>query len=152
MNAKNDTGTPSPAPPTGWPRGNGALVLVADDEPNIRDMVRRILEAQGYRTIMARDGLEACHRFTASAGEIKMAVLDTMMPEMTGVETAKAIRRLVPGLPILLMSGSRGNSPLPESATALFLRKPFGKPGLLTAVAALLDGTVGGHRGPSTAP
>jgi CheY-like chemotaxis protein len=143
-----------PAPPARAEpsqRTKGVWVLVADDEVNIRDLTRRILESSGYQVVVTQNGRRAFEEFGAKSGQIRVAVLDTMMPEMTGVEAAHALRRIVPNLPILIMSGSSGHSPLPENATTLFLRKPFRREELLNALATLLNGKRSAEHGTPTA-
>jgi phosphotransferase system HPr (HPr) family protein len=126
-------------PPAKRPRGKGETILVADDEMGIRHMMRVVLENNGYRTIVARNGLDAIALFIAQPKDIKAAVLDMIMPEMNGWEALRAIRRMNPSLPVLAMSGSMEASPCPDDATTVFLRKPFGAAELLSTLRALMD-------------
>ncbi len=130
--------------------GVGEMVLVADDEQCIRELVGKVLERNGYRPLLARNGLEAVSLYTANASNIKVAVFDMIMPEMNGFEAISAIRRMNPNLPVLSMSGSMEKPPLPIDATTAFLQKPFTLAEFLPALRTLLDGApsaraVGAH-------
>lgn len=85
--------------------GEGRLVLVADDEPTIRDSARLVLEASGYKVVTAQNGLEAVTLFRAHQHEVKHVVLDRMMPVMNGESAALIIHQLEPSIPIILATG-----------------------------------------------
>lgn len=126
------------------PQGKGEVALVADDDDNVRIMIKRMLDGNGYRTVMARTGLEAIELFKAGRHDIKVAVLDSTMPEMTGEEAMRTIRRMNPGLPVVMMSGSKDAPPLAENGTTAFLRKPFGME-LLPLLHAMLNRSANGN-------
>ena len=94
--------TSKAASATPFAQGEGRLVLVADDEPTIRDSARLVLEASGYKVITAENGLEAVTLFRAHEQEVKYVVLDRMMPVMNGESAALIIHQLAPTLPIIL--------------------------------------------------
>ncbi|MBN1178643.1 MAG: response regulator, partial [Anaerolineae bacterium] len=126
-------------------RDKGATILIADDEAGIREMVKRILEGNGYQTVTARNGVEAVGLLTANGGAINAVVLDMVMPEMSGLEAMSAIRRMSPHLPLLAMSGSLEGPPIGNDAATAFLRKPFGRAELLPILRTLLDRAALGH-------
>lgn len=134
---ENETRCPHSTKP---PAGKGEMVLVADGETSIRDLVKMILDSNGYRTVVARNGLEAIALFTARLDEIKAVVLEMIMPKMNGLDVMSAIRRMNPNLPVLAMSGSMETSPVPRDAVTTFLRKPFSGAEFLPALRTLLDG------------
>jgi two-component system OmpR family response regulator len=76
-------------------------ILVVDDDPQIRDVLGLALERAGFRTVMARDGVEGLQ--SAKAEQPSLAVLDIGLPEMDGLELCKAIRR-DSDLPILFLT------------------------------------------------
>jgi two-component system OmpR family response regulator len=76
-------------------------ILVADDDPHIRDIICFALEKAGMTTVPARDGAEALRRFDESAPDL--VVLDIGMPEMDGLEVCRRIRRFSDA-PILFLS------------------------------------------------
>ncbi len=107
-------------------RGRGELVLVVDDEENIRDLLTAALGRYGYRVLAAANGVEAMALYPARMAEIALVITDISMPEMDGDELALALSRLNPGVNILFMSGVGGPQPnegLPERAHVL--HKPF---------------------------
>jgi phosphotransferase system HPr (HPr) family protein len=129
---------------------NGGTILMADDDPIIREVIKRILENSGYQTVVARNGLEAIALLTANPSAIQAVVLDMIMPEMNGAEAMLAIRRMSSDLPVLAISGTEGSEWFSHDTATAFLRKPFGAAELLPALRALLDRgaewPVGGER------
>jgi PAS domain S-box-containing protein len=98
----------TPAPPASpsestW-RGSG-IVLLADDEPDVRFVARRHLEKLGFDVVEASNGGEALDRVRERPHAYACAVLDYAMPVMNGAETASAIRALRADLPIIIASG-----------------------------------------------
>ncbi|HEY4990113.1 MAG TPA: ATP-binding protein, partial [Opitutaceae bacterium] len=121
-------------------RGNGELILIVDDESQIREITAAILSQQGYRVMIAGDGTEGVALFAKRSGEIRMIVTDLSMPNLDGASLAKVARRLNPKIKILAMSGlgSAGlNSEMRKFAGA-FLVKPFKPEALLETVNKLL--------------
>ncbi len=80
-----------------------AVILVVDDEANIRRMLVRLLEAEGYRAREAADGAAALR--VVEAEEPDVVLLDLAMPGMDGLETLAALRERWPALPVVMMSG-----------------------------------------------
>jgi PAS domain S-box-containing protein len=87
------------------PRGAGELILIIDDEENIRGTTRRMLEKYGYRVLTAGDGREAIEVFAAHAPQIAAVVTDFMMPGMDGLTAVRAIFRRHARVPVILTSG-----------------------------------------------
>lgn len=83
----------------------GELVLVADDNAELRDLAVKVLEKAGFRTCTASNGREALEIFKARQNEIRLLVLDLVMPEMSGQEVAAEVRALSREVKILLVSG-----------------------------------------------
>jgi PAS domain S-box-containing protein len=116
--------------------GHGETVLVADDEPLVRDLARSALERRGYRPLMARDGAEAVELFRSEreAGRpVELVVLDVSMPVLSGRQAFEAIRRIEPEVPVLFASGH----PISDSngdARVGFLLKPYTPSSLAAAV------------------
>ena len=78
-------------------------LLVADDEPDIRLMLRTVLRAKGWKVEEASSGNEALE-LCREGGEFDAVVLDQKMPGLTGAETAQQLRSEGFGLPIILYS------------------------------------------------
>jgi two-component system OmpR family response regulator len=70
---------------------NDATILVVDDDPQIRDVLKVALERASFRVNLARDGIEGLRE--TQVGEPDLAILDIGMPEMDGLELCRAIRR-----------------------------------------------------------
>jgi two-component system cell cycle sensor histidine kinase/response regulator CckA len=85
-------------------RGEG-VVLVVDDEKNIRISTQMLLSASGFEVILAADGLEAIKTMRVEGHRVAAVLLDLTMPRMSGVETMNELRRIAPAVPIVLMSG-----------------------------------------------
>jgi DNA-binding response OmpR family regulator len=116
------------------------LILVIDDNPAIRRMVTRMLTAAGHRIIEAAGGSEGMALFLRERPAL--VITDIVMEDGEGIETIRELRRLVPDIPILAMSGSgalylRLASNIGASAV---LEKPFAKDEFLERVNVLLDG------------
>ena len=80
-------------------------VLVVDDEPAVRALCEGILAEAGYGVVLAEDGIQAVDQAQAMGERINLVVLDLTMPRMAGAETARELRRILPGVPIVAMSG-----------------------------------------------
>jgi PAS domain S-box-containing protein len=98
-------GQDAPALPVAIPHGQGELVLVVDDEVDIRVANRRVLERHGYRVLIARDGIEALAQFSDHQEEVRAIVTDVMMPQMDGLTLCRVLRRLRPETPVIVSSG-----------------------------------------------
>jgi two-component system, NtrC family, nitrogen regulation response regulator NtrX len=117
------------------------IVLIADDEPNIRRMVGALLTAEGYEVSETPNGVEAVAR--VRDGEPDVALLDLMMPgDLDGMATLARLREIAPDLPVIMMSGRAGLADAVK-ATKLgafnFLEKPLTPEGVLLAVASALE-------------
>lgn len=123
------------------PQGKGECILVVDDEADIREISRTILEKNGYKVVLASDGVAAITVFTEKRQEIKGVILDMLMPVMDGAVALKIIRRITPQIPILAVSGMTEEMPVREDENTIILSKPFGKPELLIALHTLLGRT-----------
>jgi len=77
-----------------------------DDEPSIRTLAKRILEGQGYRVLLAEDGLDALETFAEMRQQIGLVILDLTMPRLSGQDTFRRLREIEPGVRVLLSSGS----------------------------------------------
>ena len=112
------------------------LVLLVEDEPEVRKVIRQQLIELGYPVLEAANGLEAAAMLEA-VEDIALLVSDTVMPGMGGRELATLARRLHPRLPILLITGY-ATADAPAAAPDIpTLRKPFERAALASAIATL---------------
>ncbi|WP_328760022.1 ATP-binding protein [Geomonas azotofigens] len=88
----------------GLSAGSGT-VLLAEDEENVRDMTRVLLERHGYRVITARNGHEALELYRENQQSVQVLLSDVIMPRMNGRELSEHVRQLAPELPVIFMSG-----------------------------------------------
>jgi len=82
------------------------LVLVAEDNTDVGDLMVAALESAGYRPILSRDGDAAMQAFREHAHEAKMVVLDLDLPKRSGLECADEIRQSNRELPVLVVTGN----------------------------------------------
>ncbi len=116
-------------------------ILVADDEPSIRALCSRMLEAQGHRVLQADNGEEALRIFTQERRDIDLVVLDLGMPGMGGLACLRAMLEMAPGVRIIIASGYAGQDQVKEALDAGasgYVAKPYKRDELLHAVAAQL--------------
>jgi two-component system cell cycle sensor histidine kinase/response regulator CckA len=126
----------------GIPMGEDELILVIDDEAAVREIARQILESYGYRVVTASDGAEAMAIYMQRRGEIQAVVTDMAMPYMDGAATARALRKINPGVKIVATSGllAVGQSKkMIELGIQEFLAKPYTAESLLAALRRVLD-------------
>jgi len=110
------------------PKGSGELVLIAEDEPVIREITKELLEQHGYRTIVANDGVEALSLYLQHKDEVKLVVLDMIMPYMDGPTTIRALEKMNPDIKVIAVSGSTEKFKVAEAAARKplrFLPKPY---------------------------
>ncbi|ADR36005.1 response regulator transcription factor [Oceanithermus profundus] len=114
-----------------------AKILIVDDDPAIREILRAYLSHEGYELSEAADGVSAL----ALAPAADLVVLDLMLPEMDGLEVARHLRRDFPELPILMLT-ARGEEEERvrgfEEGADDYVTKPFSPRELVARVRALL--------------
>jgi two-component system cell cycle sensor histidine kinase/response regulator CckA len=137
-----DTGPAEPWCATAELQGS-ATILLAEDDPMIREMLQMYLEAHGFHVIVAGDGQAALHLATVYASRIDLLLSDVRMPLIDGVTLAKRMKLLRPQTKALLMSGYTGEHLQRERETFVFIQKPFAPPELLKIVQGLTVGVQG---------
>lgn len=120
--------------------GGAEKILIADDEPEMLKLLETVLKDLGYSVISATNGIEAVE-YTAE--DVRLIILDMIMPEMDGVAALRAIRQKMPDVKVLVSSGYTS----PEKAPILealgidgFVQKPFEVVKLAAMVRDVLDG------------
>jgi two-component system response regulator MprA len=118
-------------------------ILVVDDEPAVRESLRRALELEGYEIELAEDGSEALYRLEAN-GEPDAVILDVLMPGVDGLEVCKRLRRAGSRLPVLMLTA---RAEVEDRVAGLdagaddYVTKPFALEELLARLRALLRRT-----------
>ena len=115
------------------------VVLLAEDDAMVRNLVALMLLKEGYAVLAANDGQEAFEICRQYKGPIHLLLTDVTMPRMTGMELAERIQKKRSEIKILVMSGETVDTVLNQNTLDAFLQKPFMPPTLLKCVQRLLD-------------
>jgi two-component system cell cycle sensor histidine kinase/response regulator CckA len=103
-------------------------VLLVDDEEMIVDVGERMLEKLGYKTLTAMNGAEAIEIYKRRRKEIKLVILDMVMPKISGGETFDRLKKINPAIKVILCSGYSINGQATEimkRGCTAFIQKPF---------------------------
>lgn len=140
---KSETTVAVTLPPEPLPAAaSGETILVVDDEAVIRDILREILEENGFKVLLARDGAEALARLAENAHCIRLAIVDLVMPVLDGPATIPAMKKIAADLKIVCVSGvveDREELEIKRGNVDAFLSKPFTASDILNAVRQLLQ-------------
>lgn len=131
-------------PARSLPKGNGEVILVVDDEQNIREITQASLEKFGYKVLTAMDGTDALVIYAQQAPKISAVLTDIAMPNMDGVATIRALKKINPGVRAIAMSGLMSpthTAELRDLQVNAILSKPFTAESLLVAVKEILSNT-----------
>lgn len=115
-------------------RSGQTKLMVVDDDPEVRVIVAEFLEDFGYDVLQASNGADAL-ALLASTPDLRMIITDIRMPDMSGIELAKAATQRHEDLKIILISGYFVSQQIEHR----FLRKPFRMRELESAVRAELE-------------
>jgi CheY-like chemotaxis protein len=124
------------------PKGK-ETVLVVEDEEGVLELVREVLESDGYTVLAAKHGAEALRMAGAHQGPIQLLFTDVVMPEMNGMELARQLRRSRPEIKLLFASGYTDYAAFRNDAAAAgaaFIQKPISPGSLTSKVREVLDG------------
>ena len=113
----------------------GRTVLVVDDEPGVRELIREILELHDYTVLEARDADEALGAAARHAGPIALTIADLQLPGLAGPDVVARLRVERPGLPALFISGDLSDA----DGLRPVLYKPFSVDALVRAVEEALE-------------
>lgn len=104
--------------------GEGARILVIEDDPDIRFILRQTLEKIGYEVQAAENGLEGLHAVRSQ--RFDLAIVNLRMPLLGGEETIREIRKIDPQIPVVVVTGSP-DWPSEELKSRIqgWIRKPF---------------------------
>ena len=119
---------------------NDRTLLVADDDPGLRESLERTLSREGYRVVLAPDGQAALERLRG--GDIDLIVTDLKMPGLTGLELLRAAKAIAPDIDVILLTAF---GTVEEAVKAMkdgaydFLTKPFRREQLLKLIDKALE-------------
>jgi PAS domain S-box-containing protein len=129
------------------PQGMGEVILVVEDEADVRRMAERILTKGGYSVIGTGGGEEALEVCARTEQPLHLLLTDVIMPGMLGTELLERVKALRPELGVIFMSGYSHAVLAPEALAdqdgTAFIEKPFNAGQLLRAVRRLLDAREG---------
>jgi len=117
--------------------GNGELVLLVDDELNIRRVTKIALEKHNYRVLEANDGPEALAIFAQQMDSVSVVLTDIMMPYIDGIALIRALKKIKPDMIFIASTGQDGEprlAELQELGVVNFLSKPYDTRKLLTVL------------------
>lgn len=118
-------------------------ILVADDDVEVLDLVKLILEQKGYEVLTARDGLEAVELYRVESRKIVLVLTDMGMPRLGGWEAFQQIRQINPAAKFIFASGyldPKLRSEMLEAGAKDFIQKPYVVDQVLRLVRKVIDG------------
>jgi PAS domain S-box-containing protein len=121
--------------------GNGELILIVDDEVDLRNITQQSLENHNYKTLIAYDGIDAIALYAQHQDEISLVLTDIMMPAMDGLTAMRTIQKINPQVKVIMTSGlppSEAVSDFIHDANSTFLAKPYTAQELLHALNKVL--------------
>ncbi len=114
-------------------------VLVADDEPMIRNLAKAILQRYGYQVLLAEDGAEAVELYQRERSRIDLVILDLTMPRLSGRDACRRLLEINPQARILFASGYSADQVQCEGAVLGFVAKPYRPEELAGTIRTVLD-------------
>jgi signal transduction histidine kinase/CheY-like chemotaxis protein len=108
-------------------------ILIIEDEAVVRVTTEMMLEAEGYRVLSASSGDAGLALFASLSSEISVVLLDMVLPKMGGGEIFARLKKLDPGVKVVITSGFSDSAKI--EGTVGFLKKPYRKDDLLNAIA-----------------
>ena len=118
-------------------------ILLTEDEPAVRKLVRDALEQLGYTVLPAADGYEALRILEGHGGTVHLLLTDVIMPLMSGPELVKRVRSVKPATKVVYMSGYTDGAIAPHGVLEpgiSILRKPFTRDELARRLDEVLAG------------
>ena len=104
------------------------VILLADDEMSMRELLSLLLEAEGYETIVSSSGKDALEKFRAERGRIDLVIQDLKMPGMDGIELLRLLKSEAPDVPVIVITAfSSWDSAVEAMRLGAYdyIRKPF---------------------------
>ncbi len=120
------------------------IILIIDDEPDIRQLCRDMLEPLGYKVLLAGNGIEGINIMRMLKDKISLVILDMIMPQMGGSEVFQALRTIKPDVKVMLCSGYShegfaGIDNLLKNGALGFVQKPFTRHSIAQAIKKALS-------------
>jgi two-component system, cell cycle sensor histidine kinase and response regulator CckA len=112
-------------------------ILIVEDEEDVRELTRDVLEMTGFTVLESLDAADAIRIAETHPGSIDLLITDVVMPHMSGPDLARRLRETRPALRVLCMSGypeSAERGVAGAEAWTAWLQKPFDPAGLIAKV------------------
>ena len=119
------------------PFAKGELILIVDDNPNIRIATQKALEFQKYKVLNAEDGTEAIAQIVKTENEVKAVITDISMPQLDGVALVRILKKLNPEIKVIVSTGQGEKNKISElKALGIkdFLYKPYSSETLINTL------------------
>ena len=126
----------------GKPPKGSEHILVVDDEKQIADMLKKVLEKLGYAVMTMTNSLEALEDFRTDPDKYDLVITDMTMPHMTGKDLAKELMDLRPGLPVILCTGFSeqiNEKSAREAGISAFIMKPISMYNIANTIREILN-------------
>jgi two-component system cell cycle sensor histidine kinase/response regulator CckA len=117
-------------------------ILVAEDDPTLRELSQKVLQSWGYKVILAVDGEDAVAKFVKNKKKVSLVILDMIMPKMSGLDVYNAIKAIRPDIKALFLSGYTADKIRKEGILPVDVElaaKPLSQRSLMNAVRRILD-------------
>lgn len=114
------------------------VILVADDDVFVRNLVTLLLQRQGYEVLSASDGQEGLELSRKYAGPIDLLITDMEMPRLNGMDLFTHLREERPRMKVIVMSGADMEEIVSQNVNLPFLPKPFDGEALIARVRSVL--------------
>ena len=116
-------------------------VMVVDDDESVRDSLCKILSGEGYRVVLAANGVEAVETFRWKREQVELLLIDLNMPLKNGWATLDRLLEVNRSLPVFILTGLSHQNELAEAAgVCALVEKPIDVPGLLQLIQRQLAG------------
>jgi len=125
--------------PAASQEGGGETLLLAEDDPEVREFTRRVLEEFGYRVLSAADGDEAVRLFRENKESVGLVLADAGMPGKSGAEVLEAVKSERPDVEVIFMSAYARSEMVGPLGEAAFIPKPVRPEELLRKIRVTLD-------------
>ncbi|MCK5057221.1 MAG: PAS domain S-box protein [Candidatus Aminicenantes bacterium] len=125
-------------------QGGEERILYVDDENNLAEMGKQMLESIGYRIESRTSSIEALEAFRSGPGKFSLVITDQTMPNMTGLQLAKEIRKISPHIPVILCTGfseSVNEENFKSMGISAFVMKPIVRKEIARVIREVLDET-----------
>jgi len=125
-------------------KGGLETILVAEDNADMRNLIKEVLDSKGYSVIESVDGADAVRNYVDFKDRISLIILDVVMPRKNGMDAYKEIKKMKPDIKVLFMSGYTGDIVLDKGVQEKeynFISKPLSPNALLLKLREILDGS-----------